>query len=118
MPAQKWVRLLNEELEPWSRAPDLWSYRANGFSMRMPAMVWPAFRPSERIRTAPALLAAATISASQKLMHASSSMRKAAEVSAAVVFHAPGRVGVYDRPRRRSRERRGDLPGDVHIKLV
>lgn len=57
----------------------------NGFSIRTPAMILPGLRSSDRIRAAPALRAAATISASQKPMPASSSMRKAAEISAHVV---------------------------------
>lgn len=42
-------------------------------------------RSSDRIRSAPAFLAAAMINASQKPMRASSSIRKATEISAVVV---------------------------------
>src|SRR5580692_7795713 len=58
---------------------------ANGFSMRMPAMICRAFRSSERMRTDPDLTAEATISASQKPMRDSSSIRNAAAISAGVV---------------------------------
>ena len=56
-----------------------------GTSIRTPAMIWPELRSSETMRAAPALRAAATISASQKPTPASSSMRKAADISAGVV---------------------------------
>jgi 5'-nucleotidase len=53
-----------------------------GFSMATPAIDWPACRSSETIRTAPALAAAATISASQKPIFAASSISYAEARSA------------------------------------
>jgi hypothetical protein len=59
--------------------------RENGFSILTPAITWPELRSSLRSRAAPALRAAARISASQNPMPASSSIRNAAEISAGVV---------------------------------
>src|SRR5207302_1250219 len=58
---------------------------AKGFSMRSPAIFWPGFKSSERRRVAPLLTAAATMSASQKPIRDSSSIRNATESSAGVV---------------------------------
>jgi hypothetical protein len=51
----------------------------------MPAILCPALKSSERIRVAPLFAADETISASQKLIRDSSSIRNAAEISAQVV---------------------------------
>src|ERR1700732_2054480 len=58
---------------------------ANGFSMRMPAILWPAFRSSDRIRVAPFFSADETIRASQKPIRDSSSIRNAEAISVGVV---------------------------------
>ena len=49
-----------------SLLPARYDLLAKGFSMRTPAMVCPAFKSFDRIRSAPAFAAAATINASQK----------------------------------------------------
>ncbi len=53
-------------------------------SMRKPEIICPALKSSDKTRSAP-FSAAATISASQKEMRDSSSMRKAADISAVVI---------------------------------
>jgi len=58
---------------------------AKGFSMRIPAMVCPAFMSSDRIRLAPLLRAEATMRASQNPIRDSSSIRNAFEISTEVV---------------------------------
>src|SRR5258708_22493818 len=58
---------------------------AKGFSIRSPAILCPGFKSSERSRVAPLLAAAATMSASQKPIRDSSSIRNATESSAWVV---------------------------------
>src|SRR5215469_13077791 len=58
---------------------------ANGFSMRTPEIVCPAFRSSDRMRWAPLLIAAATMRASQNPRRDSSSIPKALEISDSVV---------------------------------
>src|SRR5271165_23387 len=63
-------------------------FEANGFSILMPALRWPAFRSSEMILVAPLFKAPATMSASQNPMRAWSSMRKALEISAGVMSTA------------------------------
>ena len=57
----------------------------NGFSMTMPAILWPAFKSSDRIRVAPFFEADETIRASQKPIRDSSSIRNAEAISAGVV---------------------------------
>lgn len=56
-----------------------------GFSMRMPAIICPMFKSSERIRVAPFLETEETIKASQKPICDSSSIRNAEAISMGVV---------------------------------
>src|SRR5579863_6263375 len=58
---------------------------AKGFSIRIPAIVCPAFRSSESILLAPLLRADATMRASQNPTRDASSIRNAVEISAGVV---------------------------------
>lgn len=60
--------------------------------MRKPEIICPALKSSDKTRSAP-FSAAATISASQKEMRDSASMRKAADISDRCDFDAPDEVG-------------------------
>jgi hypothetical protein len=60
-------------------------FYTKGFSMRIPAIVCPALRSSDRIRWAPLLRAEAIMRASRSPIRDSSSMRNAFEISTDVV---------------------------------
>ena len=69
-----------------------YSMRANGFSIKMPAIRCPAFKSSERIRVAPLFIAEETISASQNPIRDSSSDSECGDNLRRRRFHAPDRI--------------------------
>lgn len=85
--------------------------------MRMPDIVWSAFKSSDKISAAPALIAEATISASQNPILDPSSILKAVKNSAGLMsMHHPAIV-LNDRSRGCFRHRRRNLTGHVHMEF-